>query len=85
MLMKEMVEKKNGGTSAKKCIENAHWKETEAPMGCKPTERASQEIPDKRILQEEKAESMSQLSVCLGWAFEEPKRQKILLCLASGR
>lgn len=49
-------------------------------------QRASQEIPDKRILQEEKAEwSMRQLSVWLGWAFDEPNRQKILQYVAAGR
>lgn len=77
----------------KKCIENARWKETEpldvlykVPVGCEPAEGASQEIPDKRILQEEKAErSMRQLSVWLGWPFEEPNRQKILQCQAAGR
>lgn len=37
------------------------------PVGCKPAESASQEIPDKRILQEEKAEwSMRQLSCLVG-------------------
>lgn len=50
---------------------SAHWKETEpldvlykVPVGCKPAERASQEIPDKRILQEEKTERrVRQLSI----------------------
>lgn len=66
MLMKEGWEKGR----KKMCAKNVHWKETEplavsykVPVGCKPTERASEEIPDKRILQEEKEEwSLLELS-----------------------
>lgn len=56
MLMREGWEK-----GRKEICKHAHWKETEplavlykVPVGCKPTERASEEIPDKRILQEKK-------------------------------
>lgn len=66
-------------------IENVYWKGTEpldvlykVPVGCTPAKRASQEIPDKRILQEEKTEeSMRQLSGWLDWAFEQPSRLNI--------
>lgn len=70
----------------KRSVGNAGWKETEpldvcckVPVGCKPATRASQEIPDKRILEEER----SRQSGCSARAFEQPNRQKILQGLSS--
>lgn len=73
MLMKEGWGEKKGG---KERIENVHWKETEpldvlhkVPVGRKPAKRASQEIPDKGILLQEKAERcMSQTLRLSCWA-----------------
>lgn len=77
MLMKEgWVGKKREESSSSSSSRrvNAHWKETEpleVPVGCKPANRASQEIPDKRILPEEKAEwsiGGEGGDSCSGWA-----------------